>query len=55
MENQERAGCKRLLVCLQVDHGADREALGERTCLLEEEGEVGVHEAPPAQALQTGR
>lgn len=42
-------------MCLsQVDHGADREALGEGSRLLEEEGEVRVHEASAAQTLQTG-
>lgn len=41
-------------VWLQVNHGANREALGEGSCLLEEEGEVRVHEAPAAQTLQTG-
>lgn len=34
-------GCEHNNVCLpQVDHGADREALGEGPRLLEEEGEV---------------
>lgn len=36
---------------LQVDHGADRETLGEGSCLLEEEGEVWVHEASATEAL----
>lgn len=36
---------------MQVDHGADRETLGEGSCPLEEEGEVWVYEASAAQTL----